>query len=108
MQRPVFSDPDVPRFPLTFRTTMADGRKVTATWWVANVFFGGVDAMVARCLRALKQGTAGPLTDHTVGNDPLSVNTVHEHSVWQVERPDADGWYLVEPGHWCCAKWWNK
>ena len=99
---------DVPRYPLTLSTTLPDGRKVTGTWLVANVFFGSIDAQVARLLRAMKQGTAGPLADWTVGNDPLSVSTVHKHSVWQVKRPDENGWYLVEPGHWRCAKWWNK
>jgi hypothetical protein len=95
----------MPRFPIKFKTTLADGRRVTATWTVANVFFPSIDAIVARCRRALKQATAGSLSDWTVGNDPLSVSVLYEHTVWEVERPDADGWYLVAPGEWRSARW---
>lgn len=93
-----------PRFPLTFKCT-ENGHTRTWTWNVCNVFWASIDAIEARCLRALRQGSFGPLADWTVGNEPRKPNPLFAAEVFEVIRPDTDGWYLVAPGEWRSARW---
>ncbi len=49
------------------RFTAPNGR--TWTWRVPHVYLPSLDRIQARCERAIRQGSVGTLSDHTVGAD---------------------------------------